>query len=183
MNNLEDDNSKFAKLSINQPKEEVKKVPKKALFREKHFSVYKPVFAKKIHKLAGNQLPKTSLFSSFASHLKTSIVGMTEQEADQLMRIDEGHSELSNQDVILAKPGCIIKKCWRLKNLGTRQWPKDTRIVSVTDDLLHVAPKITDYLKAGEMMDIGINIYIPKSENGENNIKEYIMRLYCQELK
>lgn len=100
------------------PHEEEKKSPKKPRFRQNRFSVYQPVFAKRINNLAGNQLPKVSLFNSFASHLRTSIVGMTEEEADQLMRIDEAHSELSNQDVILAKPGCIVKKCWRIKNLG-----------------------------------------------------------------
>lgn len=145
--------------------------------------MYAPVFATKIHKLAGNEIPNEPLFKHFASQIKMSFVGMTEEEADKLMRIDETYPELSNQDVVLAKPGSVIKKCWRLKNLGTKQWPKDTRIVSVTDNLLFVPPRIIDHLKPGEMMDVGINIYIPESELGENNLKEYIMRLFCDELK
>ncbi len=108
---------------------------------------------------------------------------MSEEEADRLMRIDEAHTELSNQDVILCKPGSVIRKCWRLKNLGSRQWPKDTRLVSVTDHLLFIGPQIHEYLKPGEVMDIGINIYVVPEEASENNIKEYILRLYSDELK
>ena len=145
--------------------------------------MFEPVFASKIHQLAGNEIPNEPLFKLFTSQLKMSFVGMSEEEADKLMRIDETYPELSNNDVILAKPGSVLKKCWRIKNLGSRQWPKDTRIVSVTDNLLFVPPKITNHLKSGEMMDIGINIYIPNSESGENNLKEYIMRLFCDELK
>lgn len=179
-------NKKFEedKAEMYYPVAEIKKEKKiNPKHRQNKWSVYEPVFATKIHQLAGNEIPNEPLFKHFASQIKMSFVGMTEEEADKLMRIDETYPELSNQDVVLAKPGSVIKKCWRLKNLGTKQWPKDTRIVSVTDNLLFVPPRIIDHLKPGEMMDVGINIYIPESELGENNLKEYIMRLFCDELK
>lgn len=177
INQVEQSIDRISSLVLEEPKEE-EKGPKMPRYRNKSYDVHGEVFARKINLLAGNQLPKVSLFASFASSLKSSIVGMSEQEADTLCRIDEGCPELSNQDVILAKPGCVIRKCWRLKNLGTRQWPKDTRLVSVTDGLFFVGPRITEFLKPGEMMDLGINIYITPQENGENNIKEFILRLY-----
>ena len=90
--------------------------------------------------------------------------------------------------MIIAEPGSIIKKTWRIKNLGVRQWPKDVRIVSVTDFLHFEAPKITKCLKPGEMMDLSVIIYIPDDplrpvvQDG-NTIKEYILRLFCDEYK
>ena len=155
----------------------------KPRFRQSIFSINEPPFARKISKLAENELPKASPFSSFANSIKASFMRMSEEEADRLMRIDEEHLELSNQDVILSKPGCVVKKCWKVKNLGTKQWPKDTRIVSVTEGLLCVPPPLPEFLNPGEMMEIGVNVYIPKTENGDNNIKEYILRLWCNELK
>jgi len=146
-------------------------------------AVSEPVFALKIQKLVGNEIPHQKGFALFTSKLKSSIFGLTEEEADQLMRIDETYSELSNQDVILAKPKSLVKKTWRVKNLGTRQWPRDTRIVSVTDDLYFEGPKINNFLHPGEMMDFSIKIFIPETVNGDNNIKEYILRLYCDEFK
>mmetsp|Transcript_23573 Transcript_23573/g.23511 ORF Transcript_23573/g.23511 Transcript_23573/m.23511 type:complete len:118 (+) Transcript_23573:1309-1662(+) len=115
---------------------------------------------------------------SFGSFLRSSIIGMNEVEADQLMRVDEQHPEFSNEDIIVAKPGSVLRKCWRIKNIGSKQWPKDTRLVSVTDGLFFIGPSIKEFLKPGEMMDLGINIYIAPEENGENNIKQYIVRLY-----
>jgi len=32
-------------------------------------------------------------------------------------------------------------------------------------------------------MELGIKVYIPNDIGGNNNIKEYIMRLYCEEFK
>lgn len=141
-------------------------------------SVFEPIFALKCQKLVGDELPPESTFSFISSRLKQSVFGMNEDQADQLMRIDETHDEFSNNDVLLCKPNTLVKKTWRMKNLGTKQWPKDTRIVSVTDGLYFEPPKLTSFLKPGEVMDLSIRIYIPESESGSNNIKEYIMRLY-----
>jgi hypothetical protein len=146
-------------------------------------SVIEPVYALKIQKSCGGELPKESGFGFLTSRLKQSIAGLTEDEADKCMRIDETYCELSNLDVILCKPRTLVKKTWRIKNLGTRQWPNDTRIVSVTDDLFFEGPRIGQYLKPSDMMDISVKIFIPASTNGNNNIKEYIMRLYCNEFK
>jgi hypothetical protein len=185
VNNQEFENNMFADPVMREdpPKANRPSVAKKPRFRQQRYSVYEPVFAKKINQLVGNELQKESIFTGIANHLKQSFIGMTEQEADQLMRIDESHMELSNQDVIVAKPGTVVKKCWRLKNLGTRTWPKDTRIVSVTDNLLFCPPRIMEFLKPGEMMEIGVNFLIPTDTPDNNDIKEYIMRLYSDELK
>ena len=164
--------------------EEMKNVQQKEPHhRQKQQSVFEPAFSKKNHRLAGNEIPNENKISFFANKLKSSVFGLSEDEADQLMRIDEADAELSNQDVILAKPGTLIKKCWRVKNIGMRQWPKDTRIVSVSDGLYFETPMIHYSLKPGEMMDISVKIYIPEEEPGENALKEYIMRLMCEEFK
>lgn len=33
------------------------------------------------------------------------------------------------------------------------------------------------------MMDLSVKIYIKEEENGDNNIKEYIVRLFCDEFQ
>lgn len=61
-------------------------------------------------------------------------------------------------------------------------------MVSVVDHLHFESPKISKFLKPGEMMDLSIIIYIPNDplhpvvEEG-NTIKEYIVRLFCDEYK
>ena len=141
-------------------------------------SINEPVFALKIQKSCTNELPKVSAFGFLGLKLRQSVVGLSEEEADQCMRIDQTNSELSNDDVILCEPRSLVKKTWRMKNLGTRQWPADTRLVSVTDDLYYEGPRIAIQLKPGEMMDISVKIYVPENINGDNNMKEYILRLY-----
>lgn len=78
--------------------------------RHKRQNVYEPVYAVKINKLAGNELPSESPFSFLANKIKTSLMGLTEEQADQLSRVDESYPEMSNLDVIIAKPGSVIKK-------------------------------------------------------------------------
>lgn len=163
--------------------EQINKKPKEPKHRAVNQSVYEDPFCKKLSRLVGNELPHESGFSLLTNKLKMSVFGLSEDQADQLMRIDESYPELSNQDVILAKPGSIVKKCWRLKNLGSRQWPKDTRLVSVTDNLFFEGPAITHFLKPGEMMDIGARIFVPDTEQGDSSIKEYILRLFCNEFQ
>mmetsp|Transcript_34960 Transcript_34960/g.34637 ORF Transcript_34960/g.34637 Transcript_34960/m.34637 type:complete len:156 (+) Transcript_34960:943-1410(+) len=147
------------------------------------YDVYESVFARRICKLATEELPRMSPLKTFGSFLKTSFVGMDEEEADQLLRVDEEIIEYSNEDIISVKPGSVVRKCWRVKNIGTRQWPQDTRLVSVTDNLFFIGPQIHQFLKPGEMMDLGINIYINPQEDGDNNIQEYIVRLYSKQYK
>ena len=76
----------------------------------------------------------------------------------------------------------MIKKTWRIKNLGTRRWPKDTRLVSVTENLYFEGPKIKNFLKPGGIMDISVKILIAE-DSEDKNIQEFILRMYCQELK
>ena len=70
------------------------------------------------------------------------------------MRIDEEVIINSNMDVLLAKPGCVVKKVWKLKNLGMKKWPNDTRIVSVTDGLYFESPYLKTFASPGEIMDV-----------------------------
>lgn len=70
-------------------------------FRQRDYSVFEPVFSKKINRVAGHELPRASPFSFIASKLRESVVGLSEEQADQLMRVDETDGELSNQDVVL----------------------------------------------------------------------------------
>lgn len=129
-----------------------------------------------------DQLPKVSKFSYFTSAIKNSIVGISEEQADELMRVEDSLIDNSNGDVILAKPGSLVKKTWRVKNLGTRSWPTDTKIVSVTDSLFYHAPSITHNLAPGEVMEISIRIYVPNDECDYDTVKEYIVRLHSKEL-
>ena len=50
--------------------------------------------------------------------------------------------ELSNEDLITAKPGTIVRKTWRVINTFSEHWPEDTKIVSVTEGLCFEAPKV-----------------------------------------
>lgn len=129
-----------------------------------------------------HELPKVSKLSYFTSSIKSSIMGLSEEQADELLRVDESVIENSNQDVILAKPGWLVKKTWRVKNLGTRAWPADTKIVSVTDNLFYHAASVTHNLAPGEVMEISIRIYIPNDERDNDTLKEYIVRPYSKEL-
>lgn len=178
INRVEESIERISSLVFEEEKKKEIRASPKNKKGSKYNNVYEDVFAKKIKQSAADELPKLSSMKTFGSFLRSSIVGMSEVEADQLMRIDEQHPEFSNEDIIVAKPGSVLRKCWRLKNLGSKQWPKDTRLVSVTDGLFFIGPSIKEFLKPGEMMDLGINIYIVPEENGENNIKQYIVRLY-----
>jgi len=51
---------------------------------------------------------------------------MSEEELDNMSRIEEEEFELSNSDVILAKPGTIVRKTWRVLNTFNEAWPEDT---------------------------------------------------------
>ena len=73
-------------------------------------SVYQTSHSILLSSSAREELPKVSTFSYFADSIKRSIIGLSEEEADKLLRVDESQIELSNQDVILAKPGWLVKK-------------------------------------------------------------------------
>jgi len=146
-------------------------------------SVFKPTYASRILKSVEDEMPAQTGLSFVALKLSTSLFGLNEEQADQLMRVDETHAELSNQDVILAKPGTVVKKCWRVKNLGLREWPRDTKIVSVTKKLYFDSPELNLFLNPGEVMDIGVKVFVPDDEQDDGAIKEYIMRLYWNEYK
>lgn len=51
---------------------------------------------------------------------------MTDEELDQMTRIDVSNLELSNEDVIIAKPGTVVRKTWRITNTFNEHWPDDT---------------------------------------------------------
>ena len=76
----------------------------------------------------------------------------------------------------------MLKKTWKVKNLGSRAWPADSRLVSVTDDLYFYPAEITYFLSPGDIMEIGIRIYIPKDERADDSLKEYIVRMYSKDL-
>ena len=175
-----EDNEEEKKVEV---KGDQKKLNKRKHKRMKYQWVYHPPFLTKMPINVDKEVQKHSTFSIFSSKIKNSIFGMNGEDADRLMRVDETELDLSNQDVILAKPGWLVKKSWRIKNIGIKEWPKGTKIVSVTDGLFYHPPKITNLLRPGEVMDIGIRIYIPKEEKDEGNLKEYIMRLYWEQLK
>lgn len=146
-------------------------------------SVHTPVFANKVGKFAGKEMKNEDALMSLANKLKSSVFGLSEEQKDEMMRIDEEIILNSNMDVLLAKPGCVVKKVWRMKNLGMKKWPNDTRIVSVTDGLYFEAPYLKTFASPGEMMEVACKIYVPEEEAGEGEIKEYIMRLYSNDLK
>ena len=188
MTKNKEEKSKTKIIEEKKGEDEEEKVEKKAPNKRKHNRmkyqcVFQPPFLLKMPINVDKEVKKNSAFSIFSSKIKNSIFGMNEEDADRLMRVDETELDLSNQDVILAKPGWLVKKTWRIKNLGIKEWPKDSKIVSVTEGLYYHPPKITSLLKPGEVMDIGIRIYIPKEEKDEGNLKEYIMRLYSEHLK
>ena len=58
-----------------------------------------------------------------------------------MTRIDVSNLELSNEDVIIAKPGTVVRKTWRITNTFNEHWPDDTRVVSVTEGLCFEPPK------------------------------------------
>jgi len=172
------ENSAEANLKIEEDIQSFDRLNKRKLITSLKMCVYEPIFANKVPKMVNHELKSSSGFSIVTSMFKNTIFGFSEEQADQLLRVDEAELELSNGDVILAKPGTLVKKCWRVKNLGTRVWPKDTRIVSVTDYFYFDAPKLESFLRPGEVMDIAIKLYVPEDEPSEDNIKEYICRLF-----
>ncbi len=78
-----------------------------------------------------------------------------------MMRVEEAVFEHSNSDVILAKPGSLVRKVWKLRNTGDEPWPEDTRIVSVTEGLCFEAPDILQRnLAPDATIEIAIKIFV-----------------------
>ena len=107
---------------------------------------------------------------------------MSEEELDNMTRIEEDEFELSNSDVILAKPDTVIRKTWRVTNTFNDVWPEDTKIVSVTEGLCFEAPKV-QLPSPGGKMDISVKIWIPGNAPKQDYVFQYIMRFYCSKLK
>ena len=99
-----------------------------------------------------------------------------------MVRVEEADYELSNGDVILAKPGTVIRKTWRIRNMTEEPWEPDTRIVSVTEGLCFEAPEMK-FPTPGNKMDISVKIYIPDNSPRQDFIFQYIMRLFNTKLK
>lgn len=96
---------------------------------------------------------------------------LTEEEKDQMSRIDEETFELSNGDVILARPGCVIRKTWRIVNTAHSSWPDDTRIVSVTKGLCMETPDIIHKsLLPNGILDVSIKIFVPDEAPAKNHM-------------
>jgi len=98
------------------------------------------------------------------SSIKQSIVQkqMTDEELDRMTRIDDSQLELSNEDLITAKPGTVVRKTWRVINTVSEFWPEDTKLVSVTEGLCFDAPKV-HFPSPGGKMDISVKIWIPEN--------------------
>ena len=146
--------------------------------------VHQPVEAQLIYPGVPTENKKKGILKVF-SDIKSSIVGavMSEQEKDAMSRIDEQEFELSNSDVILARPGCLIRKTWRIVNISQTTWPSDTRIASVTPGLCHeTMDKIYHEVHPNGIVDISVRIFIPDDVPPQNHIFQYIMRLYSDKI-
>ena len=66
--------------------------------------------------------------------------------------------------------------------MSGERFPSDTRIVSVTKGLHFEAPNILPQrLAHGMSIDMALKIYVPEDEPLDNPIKQYILRLFCDE--
>ncbi len=83
------------------------------------------------------------------------------------MKVDDQEFELSNNDVILAKPGTVVRKTWRVKNAFEEMWDPETKVVSVTEGLNFEGPELK-FPSPGNRMDLSVKIYIPESAPEEN---------------
>ena len=81
----------------------------------------------------------------------------------------------SNSDVIVAKPGSVIRKTWRIKNSCNEDWPDDSRIVSVTQGLNMEVPKILyKRMEPGDEYEVSIKIWVPEVGCEEGSLVQYI---------
>ena len=118
------------------------------------------------------------LFNSIAKK----VTAPTEEEKDRYTRIEQGILAYSNDDIMTARPGCLIRKVWRITNVSGSKFPSDTRIVSVTKGLQFEYPTIQPQkLGHGHSIDLSMKMYIPENEPLEPSIKQYILRLFCDE--
>ena len=147
--------------------------------------VLRPVEFVWVHPPAG--VPKKSKSKSFFNYISTlgkSIMSKTDEEKDLMMWILEDDYMKSNSDVIVAKPGSVIRKTWRIKNSCNEDWPDDSRIVSVTQGLNMEVPKILyKRMEPGDEYEVSIKIWVPEVGCEEGSLVQYISWLYSDSMQ
>lgn len=68
-------------------------------------------------------------------------MALSDEEKDQLTQLETDDLSKSNDDCILAVPGSLVAKTWRIRNKSSNILPRDTRIVSVTQGLCFEGPQ------------------------------------------
>ncbi|CAI2363520.1 unnamed protein product [Moneuplotes crassus] len=95
----------------------------------------------------------------------------------EIADIDDCEEEKSQEYVITAKPGQIIKKRWRLINNSNIRWPKNTTLKCQAKDAIVDLPEISKPLQPGQRMDISVNIHI-SPDISSNEVQVFIFRLH-----
>ena len=114
---------------------------------------------------------KGKSFFNYISNLGKSIMTKSDEEKDLMMQILEDDLMKSNSDVIIAKPGSVIRKTWRIRNSCDEEWPNDSRIVSVTEGLNMETPTILyKGMSPGEEYELSIKIFVPEVGPQEGDI-------------
>jgi hypothetical protein len=100
------------------------------------FDVTKPAQFLVLNRIATDARPKqnkvTGLFKSVGNFI--GITDETVQERMEYAVVDEAIPEYSNEDIILAFPGSVIKKTWRIAN-------KQCKIIYVLIIIIRIASK------------------------------------------
>ena len=134
---------------------------------------------------AGDPPQKHSGIGKFFSSIKNSVASnnYTDEEKDRFTEVEEFELDRSNSDVILARPGSIVYKTWRIKNTWDKAFPEDTRIVSVTKGLFFEAPsRLPGPLTPGSIFEISLKIFIPDDTPPEDHMVQYVVRLFSDKL-
>eukprot|EP00343_Euplotes_focardii_P008365 CAMPEP_0205822630 /NCGR_PEP_ID=MMETSP0206-20130828/13332_1 /ASSEMBLY_ACC=CAM_ASM_000279 /TAXON_ID=36767 /ORGANISM="Euplotes focardii, Strain TN1" /LENGTH=571 /DNA_ID=CAMNT_0053119063 /DNA_START=13 /DNA_END=1728 /DNA_ORIENTATION=+ len=101
------------------------------------------------------------------------------QKKIQIADIDECDDEKSQEYVMTAKPGQLVKKRWRLINRSNICWPKKTDLICETEGVDVELPVIKKPLRPGQKVDISVNIRISPEEK-DNTVKVFVFRLYSK---
>jgi hypothetical protein len=128
---------------------------------------------------------------------KDAKVGVTEEKSEQNSALKKSNpnfktqllrmvvvtgklTKLNNDYNIVAKPGWMVIKTWRVLNNSDYEWPNDVFIKSVSNDIDCELPTISRRLQPKEEMEISVRFQIPEKAT-DNVILNYIFSVWSRE--
>mmetsp|Transcript_1169 Transcript_1169/g.1281 ORF Transcript_1169/g.1281 Transcript_1169/m.1281 type:complete len:121 (-) Transcript_1169:374-736(-) len=94
-------------------------------------SILKPASFDILSKLDEEAKPKSNVVMGWLN--KTgNLLGISNESREELFEyaiVEKDTTELSNEDLILAPPGAVVKKTWKISNKQSFKWPAGVKVI------------------------------------------------------